>query len=109
MRHHSSKPLDSRLEGCGIKAHAQQYYSHTPLMGYFILQGKLFNRLHTTTGVTFVENCMSSDLSPHRIHSTIPFHHSIPPFHSMHHSSPVIVDYLSGPANIVEIIMEFFT
>ena len=29
-----------------------------------------------------MENCMSSDLSPHRTHSTIPFHHSIPPFQS---------------------------
>ena len=26
-----------------------------------------------------MENCMSSDLSPHRTH---PFHHSIPPFQS---------------------------
>ena len=55
---------------------------HSPLMGYFIVQGQLFNRLHTSTGVTFVENYMSSDLSAYRRHSTIPFHHSIPPFQS---------------------------
>ena len=29
-----------------------------------------------------MENCMSSDLSAYRRHSTIPFHHSIPPFQS---------------------------
>ena len=73
------------LEGCRIKAHA---ISHTPLMGCFILQGQW---LHTSTGVTFMENCMSSDLSPHRTHSTtIPFHHS----------SPVIVDYRNTAVHI---------
>ena len=29
-----------------------------------------------------MKNCISSDLSPCRTHSTIPFHHSIPPFQS---------------------------
>ena len=29
-----------------------------------------------------MENCMSSDLSAYRRHSTIPFHYSIPPFQS---------------------------
>ena len=35
-----------------------------------------------TPTVTFMENCMSRDLSPCRTHSTIPFHYSIPPFQS---------------------------
>ena len=46
--------------------------SHAPLIGYYILQGQL--QLES-----LLENCMSSDLSPHRtlFHSTIPFHQSL--------------------------------
>ena len=42
------------------------------------------SKIKRWASLTFMEKCMSSDLSPHRTHSTIPFHHS----------SPVIVDYV---------------